>query len=261
MLFKTPVKFPSAIGTILLLGLFAPAAAAAQSPVKSIAADIPMAQRMQALHAVSKKTCPPEFEYAIPGVYYYCVGTRDIARGNNDRARSMLEVAASWGSKPAAFTLGVAYYKGDVQPLDRARGLAWLGIAAERGEPAYVAVLKSALAQATPQERARGNELWKELLPTYGDQTAGRRAERRYRNERNRIMTNSDGATICMNGGDTGHAGGREPGNRGQQDMECDARPVYFVVRQMDRNADHLLNGWTGHVTVGPLKQAPSPSK
>lgn len=272
MNFNTPIKFLSAIGTTLLVSLLAPAAATAQSQVKSIAAGIPMEQRMEALHQVSKKTCPQEYEYAIPGIYYYCVGTRDIAKGNNDRARSMLETAASWGSKPAAFTLGVAYYKGDVQPLDRARGLAWLGIAAERQNPAYVAVLKSAWDQATPQERERGNSLWKELLPKYADQRAGRRAERRFRNERNRIMSSSDGATICMGTGDTGQVGGREPGpadnpnrpgrgNKGELLGSCDARPVVFVVREMDSYANHLLDGWTGHVTVGPLQQAPSPSK
>lgn len=264
MIFKTPTKFFFAICSILLSCLLAPGAAIADSQVKSIAADIPMEQRMEALHQVSKKDCPLEYEYAIPGVYYYCVGTRYLANAKNDSARSMLEIAASWGSKPAAFVLGVAYYKGDVQPLDRARGLAWLRIAAERQNPGYTAILKSAWDQATPQERQHGNALWKELLPTYGDQRAGRRAERRYRNERNRIMTSANGATICMGIVGTGPHDARNPdqaAGHDKQGVDCEARQVVFVIRDMDNHANHLLNGWAGHVTVGPLQQARSPSK
>lgn len=264
MIFTTPVKFLSAIATTLLIGLFAPVAAAAPPQVKSIAADIPMEQRMEALHEVGNKSCPIEFEYSIPGVYYYCVGTRYMANGDNDRARAMLEIAASWGSKPAAFTLGVAYYNGDVQPLDHVRGLAWLAIAAERQNAAYAAVFKSAWNKATPQERQRGNSLWQEMLPTYGDQRAGRRAERRYRNERSRIMTSADGATICMGITDTGSHEKRDPdqaAGHDKQSVDCEARQVVFVVREMDAKVEHLLSGWTGHVTVGVLQQAPAPSK
>lgn len=267
MIFRNALKFPSAIGTILLMALIAPSAVAAQSQVKSIAADIPIEQRTEALRNVSEQSCPESFEHAMPGVYYYCVGIRDIARGDNDRARSMLEIAASWGSKPAQFTLGVGYYKGDVQPLDRGRGLAWLGLAAERKNPGYSAIFKSAWDHATPQERVRGDTLWKELLPEYGDKRAGRRAELRYRGERDRMMANSIGARICMGMGNTGRHGGtrQSPADpskaRGASEVQCVTQPVAVIVKKMDGYADTLLSGWNGHVTVGPLQQVSAPSK
>lgn len=256
-------RFLCTLAAILVLDVCAPAGFATEATaVKSIAAGIPMEQRMEALHKLSQVSCPQGYEYAIPGIYYYCVGIRDIAKGNADRARSMLEIAASWGNKQAQFALGMSYYKGDVQALDRGRGLAWLGLAAERQNPTYVAIFKSAWGQATPEERARGSTLWKSLLPDYGDKRAARRAERRYRNERTRMMANSVyGAVVCMAGTTTGRID--TPGNRemNKSDIDCGAQPVEFVVHKMDAYADDLLDGWVGHVTVGPLQQAPAPSK
>jgi hypothetical protein len=70
------------------------------------------------------------------------------------------------GSKPAEFLLGVGYYKGDLQPRDRARGLAWLGLASERKDPTYLAIFASAWKQATPQEQANAQQLWHSMVPT-----------------------------------------------------------------------------------------------
>ncbi len=279
-MFQTPSKLLTAIGAMLLIGPPAQAAAAtAQSQVKSMADGIPMEQRLEALRQLSDTYCSQEYEHAIPGIYYYCVGIRDIARGKTDRARTMLEIAASWGSKSAEFTLGVGYYKGDVQPLDRGRGLAWLGIAAERQNPGYAAVFKSAWDHATPEERARGNVLWQELLPTYGDKRAGRRAERRYRSERIRMLANSVyGAVLCFSGrngqiASSGQGSGRvvaDSQGRTQfvrnessadgSDISC-GPPVEVAVHKMDHFADSLLDGWEGHVTVGPLQEGPGLSR
>lgn len=273
MTIKPAPRVFHALGALLLLGIFAPVGlAAAKPPAKSIAADIPMEQRVAALQQLSQESCPQGFEHAMPGIYYYCVGIRDIARGKTDRARSMLEIAASWGSKQAQFVLGMGYYKGDVQPLDRGRGLAWLGLAAERQTPVYVAIFNSAWEQATPQERERGNALWKGLQPEYGDKHAARRAERRYRGERARMMANSAyGAQVCMAGssvrqidtGKVGHISDNQFSNDSTEEpnLECGQQAVEFVVHKMDHYADGLLDGWVGHVTVGPLQQAQAPSK
>lgn len=267
MNFNRPSRMLCVLGAIIAMGLFAPSVfTTAKAEVRSIAADIPMEQRLEALHQLSEVPCPAGYEHTIPGIYYYCVGIRDIAKGNGDRARSMLETAASWGSKQAQFALGMSYYKGDTQPLDRGRGLAWLGLAAERKNPTYVAILKSALDEATPLERARGDALYKELLPKYGDARAGRRAQRRYRHERTRMLANAVyGATVCSAGASAGQIASTNQassvGRGPRPDIQCGAQPVEFFVHKMDRYADELLDGWEGHVTVGPLQQASAPTK
>jgi hypothetical protein len=262
-IFNTSTRLVGTLGAMLAMAIFGlPGIGTATTATRSVAEDIPMAQRLEALHKLSEVSCPQGYEHALPGVYYYCVGIRDIARGKNARARSMLEIAASWGSKQAQFVLGMSYYKGDAQPLDRGRGLAWLGLAAERQNPTYAAIFNSAWNEATAAERARGNRLWHELLPKYGDKRAGRRAERRYRYERTRMLANAVyGAKACVADGTTGQIGSTNQGLGQRPDMQCGQQPVEFIVHKMDRYADHLLDGWTGHVTVGPAQQAPAPSK
>ncbi len=69
------------------------------------------------------------------------------------------------------------------------------------------------------------------------------------------------GARVCMTGRAPGQIGSTNQGLGQRPEMQCGQQPVEFVVHQMDRYADHLLDGWTGHVTVGPAQQAPAPSK
>jgi|GEM_PF-397972 len=278
MIFNLSGRILVTFCAITILNISAPGAFAAQkSPVKSIGADIPIEQRMQALQKASEASCPQPLEHVLPGAYYECVGNRDLARGNTDRARGMLETAASWGSKRAQFILGIGYYKGDVQPLDRGLGLAWLYLAAERGKPAYVTIFNSAWRQASLQERERGNALWKSMLLKYDDKHAARRAQRRYNYERVRLTANAVyGARICFQGSDSmqvesgvvgADVGGelRRDGTEGSKkegyNPRCNSLPVEYAAKVMDHYADRLLDGWEGHVTVGPLQQASPPSR
>ncbi len=220
----------------------------------------------QSVEEVARLDCLSGVERFLPGVYYYCVGARDVARGKNDRARSMLEIAAGWGSKQAQFLLGVGYYKGDLQPRDRARGLAWLKLAAERKDPVYLAVFASAWKQATPQEQAGAQQLWQTMLPVYGDQRAARRAELRYRHQRDALLARrqTNGQQVCIAGLTTGKIEPL-PVMKGFEDntSACGGAEVSatFVVKRLDSYAEQLLNGWRGRVSVGDLQVVPAPPK
>jgi hypothetical protein len=216
---------------------------------------------------VARLTCPQGIERFLPGTYYYCVGTRDVALGKNDQARSMLEIAAGWGNKSAEFLLGVGYYKGDLQPKDRARGLAWLGLASERRDPTYLAVFNSAWKQGTPREQAEAQRLWRAMLPTYGDRRAARRAAARFRHERDALLARrqTNGQQTCVAGLTVGTIAPmaiiHEPLDQ-TNESACDGADMSatFVVKRLDAYANQLLDGWEGHVTVGNLEAVPAPS-
>jgi hypothetical protein len=234
------------------------------SPVQTIEPTSFTADR--SVEEVARFNCLPGLERFLPGTYYYCVGTRDVALGKNDRARSMLELAAAWGSKQAEFLLGVGYYKGDLQPLDRARGLAWLGLASERKYPAYLAIFTSAWKQATPQEHARAQRLWRSMLPTYGDEHAARRAAARFKHEHDALLDGreTNGQQICIFGLTSGQIAPIpiDSGLSGNSSA-CDGGDIsaVFVAKRLDVYADQLLEGWEGHVTVGNLQAVPASSK
>lgn len=213
------------------------------------------------LDEVGRSYCATGLERFLPGSYYYCVARRELAKGNQARSTTALIDAAKWGSKQAQFLLGIGYFKGDNAPLDRARGLAWLGLAAERKDVVYLAVLNSAMAQASDEEKARADQLYRQLLGVYGDAVAAVRAERRYRRERDTLMRGEAyGAEICIDGLNAT----RPPAAR-QDDPDqnfCPSRtPVWMVARQVDDRAAELFQGWVGHVTVGDPQKASAPGR
>ena len=220
----------------------------------------------RSVEELAQLDCLPGVERFLPGIYYHCVGVRDVARGKNDRARSMLEIAAGWGSKPAQFLLGVGYYKGDLQPRDRARGLAWLKLASERKDPTYLAVFASAWKQATPRERAGAEQLWRSMLPVYGDQRAARRAALRFRHERDALLARrqTNGQRTCLAGLTTGKIEPL-PVMKGFEDntSACGGSDVaaVFVADRLNSYAEQLFDGWKGHVSVGDLQAIPASSR
>lgn len=212
---------------------------------------------------LAKANCPQGLERYVPGEYYYCVGVRDLARRKFGRAREMLDDAARWGNKRADFLLGVGYFKGDAGSLNRPLGLAYLRLAAERDTPFYLAYFQAAMKQASPPEKALAQRVLDGMWPTYGDATAARRAERRYRHERT-DLTSQVGfeQTVCIEG----LTGGKVPPLHPLKDRTVtvlcpDAQPVEQVLVKLDYYADRLLEGWVGHVTVGPVQQVTSQGK
>lgn len=112
-----------------------------------------------------------------PGVQDYQAGMHAYNHEDYRHAVYMLKVAASWGYKPAEYNLGVMYFQGDGVPADRPLGAAWLVLAAESGDPRYMAARDWAITALSSTEFARTDELWGQLKETYGDKVASRRAK------------------------------------------------------------------------------------
>jgi hypothetical protein len=214
------------------------------------------------LESLKKLGCPAGLENILPGIYYYCVGARDLAENRNAQGLSMLETAAAWGSKPAQYTLGVGYFNGDVAVKNRPLGLAWLGLAAERKDPYYLATFQSAWRKATPTEQIQANALWNQMRRKYGDAVAATRSQRHYQYLRDQMISGETlGARWCIAGltaravtpPDSPLVG---PGAQ----SHCDnGWPGNVLAKRLDKYADSLFDGLQGHVTVGPLLQVSPP--
>jgi len=143
---------------------------------------------------------------ARPGEMFFGKDVTAVAKKDYKFAVQMYQTSASWAYKPAQYNLGVIYSTGEGGvAADRALGMAWLALAAERGDADYVAARDSAYTRMSDEEFEHANELWREMKKTYGDEVALKRAERRWRQVRNE-------ATGSHVGGGTGPlaVGGRD---------------------------------------------------
>lgn len=130
----------------------------------------------------------------LPGLYMFHKGCDYYRRGDFESAIHAWEVAASWAMKDAQYDLGIAYFRGRGVAVDRPRGLAWLALAAERKDEAFETSLVVAWDDSTPEEKARANEIWRELRKTYADDVALVRAENRFQRS---FRTSPDHALAC----------------------------------------------------------------
>jgi hypothetical protein len=214
----------------------------------------------------AQRPCPEGLERFLPGEYYYCVAVRQLARRQYGKGLDTLKTAAAWGSKPAQYVLGLSYYRGDIGAADRPLGLAWLALAAERRNPDYAVAFRSAWQLASEGEHQRANALWRELRPTYGDAYAAPRAEARYRRARADLLKDEhNGAQVCIGGLTVDQIpppSRPRPGQLADIMNPCPgALPAGLAARQLDGYADDLLDGWAGHVQVGPLRTVAGPDR
>lgn len=121
----------------------------------------------------------PEMD-ARPGLYYFYRGVEAIDRGEYAFAVDMYRTAASWAYKPAEYNLAVMYAKGEGVPVDKPLAMAWIALAAERGDPDLVEAREVIYATLSKTEFAKANEIWRELRKTYGDAVALKRAKARW---------------------------------------------------------------------------------
>ena len=112
-----------------------------------------------------------------PGAKYLTIGLWAAQKGDHVHAAAMHKVAASWAYKPAEYNLGVMYFNGHGVPVDRALGAAWMVLAAERGNKHYAGARDMMVSLLSDPEFARTDELWGQLIPTYGDKVALRRVK------------------------------------------------------------------------------------
>lgn len=131
-----------------------------------------------------------------PGVKFFAYGVQAFRKGDYRHAIDMYKIAASWAYKPAEYNLGVMYFKGQGVPVDRARGAAWMVLAAERGDPAYVKARDLMVTVLSQAEFARTDRLWGELKQTYGDEIALRRAKAQWAWVKNHQTGTRVGGTV-----------------------------------------------------------------
>ena len=117
---------------------------------------------------------------ARPGEYYFKIGARAFQKNDSKFAVEMYEVAASWAYKPAAYNLGVMHARGQGIPVDFPRALAWMALAAERGDERYVAARNVVQSQLTAEQVEQARAIVEELKKTYGDEVALHRAKARW---------------------------------------------------------------------------------
>lgn len=112
-----------------------------------------------------------------PGVKYFAYGARAFRDHDYAHAIDMFKVSASWGYKPAEYNLGLMYYKGQGVPVNKPLGTAWMVLAAERGNKAFVRDRDLMVTSLTHAQFAETDKLWGALRKTYGDKVALRRAK------------------------------------------------------------------------------------
>ena len=150
-----------------------------------------------------------------PGEYFFYLGALANQRHDYSHAIAMYEISAAWAYKPAQYNLGVLYLNGHGSEVDLPRAMAWFALSAERGETQYVYAKQLLYAHLTPAQFEQANDIWRELLPTYGDATALVRAKARWRE----VLMSATGSRVgsaaphMLAGGMVGLAGHQQPAN------------------------------------------------
>ncbi|MGH8145144.1 MAG: tetratricopeptide repeat protein [Rhodanobacteraceae bacterium] len=208
-----------------------------------------------------------------PGVYYFDLGVRAFRKHDYRHAIDMYKVASSWAYKPAEYNLAIMYFKGQGVPVDRARGAAWMVLAAERGAPLYVKARDLMITALSKAEFARTDEIWNQLKPTYADAVALRRAKQRWA----RVKTSATGSHLGAVASEYLMVGNapKEPGTHGSNPttgavgapphvtgwgvfksaLITDGSVAYRQFQQSDNPYDPVfLKNRSGTVSVEPLQ-------
>lgn len=159
-----------AVAGAVIFALGAPVGAQAQTGTHTIEAPDYMSAGLAGQQGM------PEYD-GRPGAAFFGYGQAAFRKGDYKHAVDMYKVAASWAYKPAEYNLGVMYFKGMGVPVDRPLGAAWMVLAAERGNPAYVKARDEMVTVLSKAQFAETDKLWSQLKQTYGDKVALRRAK------------------------------------------------------------------------------------
>ena len=176
----------------------------------------------------------------FPGQYFEQKAQFYLHRRDYREALRLFELSGYWANKVAQYNVGIMYFNGIGVPVDKARGAAWLGIAAQAHEDLAEAALQAAYAQLSAEQRTRANTIFDELDGKYGDDVALTRALRQYRQD---VALSLFGFGVTGPGSVMTVAGGRG----------LEENSVSFVHR-MDAQRDALIAQIRGRVTVGAVK-------
>ncbi len=204
-----------------------------------------------------------------PGEYYFALGVQAVKKGDYAHAIAMYKVAASWAYKPAEYNLGVMYLSGQGTAVDLPTAMAWMALAAERNDAQYVRAKKLVYAHLSPEQFAKANEIWRGLLPTYGDENAMPRAKARWLEAKENATGSRVGSSAAHVevGGAAGspnhmnspsydsHSGFHETKNPAELAgvHQADGAIAYQQLRATDNPYDPKFTTVSGQVAVGAL--------
>lgn len=134
-------------------------------------------------------------EAFFPGNYYFRIGTQEFRSGHIEAAVDMWKLSAKNAKKEAQFNLGILFLTGEALAPNRALGLAWLRLAAERGDEQFESALRLAWSTASTAERKQAETEWARLKAVYADENAVPRADRAFRSKLNSITGSRVGSS------------------------------------------------------------------
>ncbi len=147
------------------------------------------------------------------------------------------------------------YFNGRGVPVDRPLGAAWMVLAAERGNKRYASARDMMVTLLSEPEFARTDELWSQLIPTYGDKVALRRAKAQWAWVRtHQTGTRVGGATAGLRVSGPGASAGGVAGGI-QLSGTVDGSIAYRQFLQSDNPYDPIFRSLpTGTVVVKPVQ-------
>jgi len=117
----------------------------------------------------------------LPGKYYEQQAQQAVSRENFREALEMYEKAGYWGNKIAQYDVGMLYLNGaEGVPVDKIRGIAWLGIAAHTHTSYVDEALGEAYAGVNAEQRTAAADLEKQLKVDYDDKVTLDRASKKF---------------------------------------------------------------------------------
>jgi hypothetical protein len=205
---------------------------------------------------------------ARPGVYFFKKGVEAFKKDQTAFAIEMYETAAAYAYKPAQYNLAVMYAKGQGVAINIPRAMAWIALAAERGDKRYMSARDAINANLDDEQVARANAILEELIPKYADATAMRKARSRWKDVKLEATGSRLGYVGTLKVGAPGaQAGGLQASSQEAKESttygstawdlsggkQTDASIAYRQLRESDNPYDPKFEERSGSVKVGDI--------
>jgi len=192
----------------------APQEAAKRQPMASFSApETPVAGRMVLRDSAADvlATQTPGLLAARPDIRWRIAGERARSEGLHEEAYLCFRRAARYGDKQAQAILARMHHDGSGATRDPALAFAWMAVAAERGDGAYVQLRDGYWRQLDAMQRAKAEARVQKLQAEYGDAQAMPRLRRSMRTARHQATGSRLGYAgaleVTATNGDRGASG------------------------------------------------------
>jgi hypothetical protein len=175
----------------------------------------------------------------FPGKYFQQKAQFYLKKKDYSFALQMFELSGFWADKISQYNAGLMHFNGIGVPADKARGVAWLRIAAEAHDDLAERALQLAQADLNDAERARAEAIWNELDHKYGDRVSLPRALAQYEQD-----------MAMLTGSHLGHPIGPLTVQVGNDVPEIGSE----YINRIGKERDELIGKIRGHVRVGSVQ-------